>query len=146
MIDLPDDDAPPFVQLLPLASESGAYHLPAAHADTLVNAAQELEFAVHRIDLSTCRDKDGVLRAFAAALAFPDWFGDNWDALSDALADLGWLDEAAGRVIVLDRARALRESAQEVYDTLIGVLDDAAAGWREIAVPFWAFVCEDATA
>ena len=146
MIDLPDDDAPPFVQLLPLASEAGAYHLPAAHAGTLMDAAGELGLSVHRIDLDGCVDKDGVLQRIAAALSFPDWFGHNWDALSDALADLGWLDESAGYVIVLERTRELREASQDTYDTLVAVCEETAEGWRDIALPFWTFLCEERTA
>lgn len=144
MIDLPEDDSPPFAQLLPLATEAGAYHLPGAHAPVLVDAAFELGFALHRINLGDCRDQAGVLERFAAALAFPDWFGHNWDALADALADLGWLDESAGHVLVLERTRALREAAEADYDMLVGILDEAAQRWAEIAVPFWAFLCEDA--
>ncbi|WP_446686701.1 barstar family protein [Pseudofulvimonas gallinarii] len=26
----------------------------------------------------------------AAVFRFPEWFGDNWDALADCLADLSW--------------------------------------------------------
>ena len=146
MIDLPDNESPPFVQLLPLASEAGAYHLPTAHADTLVGAAEELGLGVYRVDLGGCTDKDGVLQRIATALSFPDWFGRNWDALSDALSDLGWLEECAGYVIVLERTRELRETSQEAYDTLVAVFEEAAEGWREIALPFWTFLCEDRTA
>jgi RNAse (barnase) inhibitor barstar len=144
MIELPAEESPPFAQLLPLAREAGAYHLPAAHAQALIDAAEGLEFACHLVDLGECRDKPAVLRAFAAALSFPDWFGDNWDALSDALSDLGWLDERAGRVLVLERCATLRAAAQDDYDMLVGILDEAAEGWREIALPFWSFLCEEA--
>jgi len=44
-----------------------------------------------RIDLAGCTDKATLLARFAAALHFPDWFGHNWDALSDCLTDLSWL-------------------------------------------------------
>jgi RNAse (barnase) inhibitor barstar len=142
MIDLPDEDSPPFAALLPLAAESGVYSLPAPNLAPLVDAAEALDFAVHRVRLDHCRDKAAVLERFAHALSFPDWTGRNWDALADALADLSWLDDAPGRVLVLEGSQDFRAAAQADYDTLVVLLDDAAASWREIDLPFWSFLCE----
>jgi RNAse (barnase) inhibitor barstar len=36
-------------------------------------------------------DKQDLLRHIAAELKFPDYFGFNWDALDECLADLSWL-------------------------------------------------------
>ena len=36
-------------------------------------------------------DKKDLLRQIAADLKFPDYFGFNWDALDECLADLSWL-------------------------------------------------------
>ena len=94
------------------------------------------------IDLADCRDPAVLQTRIAQALAFPDWFGHNWDALADCLADLGWLGEAAGYVLVFDHTQDLRLASQDDYDTLIEILDDAADGWREVDKPFWSFLCE----
>ncbi|MFJ7988011.1 barstar family protein [Streptomyces sp. NPDC096351] len=57
------------------------------------------------LDLTGVTDKAGLMDRCAAALALPDWFGRNWDALADCLTDLpepvtlvvtGWR-EYAGR-------------------------------------------------
>lgn len=36
------------------------------------------------------RNKDEMLDQIGRALAFPEWFGHNWDALADCLLDMGW--------------------------------------------------------
>jgi RNAse (barnase) inhibitor barstar len=141
-IDLPEGDSPPLLQLLPLAAEAGAYSLPSQHVEVLLAAAQELEFIVRRIDLGTAREKDAMLQAIARALEFPDWFGHNWDGLSDCLADLGWLGESTGYVLLFEQAQGLRLASQDDYDTLIEILDEASEGWREIDRPFWSFLSE----
>ena len=40
------------------------------------------------LDTSMRWDKQGFLAACRTSFAFPDWFGMNWDALSDSLSDV----------------------------------------------------------
>ena len=92
-----------------------------------------------RIDLAGCSDKAGLLERVAAALAFPDWFGGNWDALYDCLADLAWR-EAAGWLLVLENTGDLRRHAPEALDTAVAILGDAAEAWAARGRVFRAFV------
>ncbi|MER6384715.1 barstar family protein [Streptomyces sp. NPDC001250] len=39
------------------------------------------------LDLDGVTDKAGLMDRTARALALPDWFGRNWDALADSLSD-----------------------------------------------------------
>ena len=141
-IEPPADESPPLLQMLPLSSEAGAYSLPREHIEALMEAADELDLITGVVDLTDCRDKGELLTRIAQAMAFPDWFGHNWDALADCLADLGWLGEAAGYALIFDHAQDLRLASQDDYDTLIEILDEAAEGWREVDRPFWSFLCE----
>jgi len=75
----------------------------------------------------------------ASALQFPDYFGHNWDALDECLADLGWLD-AEGFVLAIEHSRDLRTAGTGDYATLVSVLEDASDQWRGHGVPFWAFI------
>ncbi len=96
-----------------------------------------------RIDLAGCRDKDELLTQVAAMLDFPDWFGGNWDAYFDCLADLSWRP-ARGYLLVFENTRLMREFAPEVLDTSIAILEDASKAWAERGVTFLALV-DDAT-
>ncbi|MFF3609680.1 barstar family protein [Streptomyces sp. NPDC002463] len=40
------------------------------------------------LDLTGVMDKAALMDRCAVALALPDWFGRNWDALADCLTDL----------------------------------------------------------
>jgi RNAse (barnase) inhibitor barstar len=61
----------------------------------------------------------------AAALQFPPYFGENWDALHDCLADLSWLG-ADGVVICLADADQLLTKAPGELKRLADVLQSAA--------------------
>lgn len=118
------------VQVLPL---------DAAGIEALCGLAGSLGLQVERVDLSGCVSKDDLLGRVAAALAFPDWFGHNWDALFDCLAELGEAG-GAGCLLVLEHAAELRREAPEVFATAVGILGDVAAEWARHEVPFRAFV------
>ena len=92
-----------------------------------------------RIDLAGCSDKAGLLERTATALAFPAWFGGNWDAFYDCLGDLGWR-EATGWLLVLENTGDLRRHAPEALDTAVAILGDAAEAWAARGRVFRAFV------
>ena len=108
-------------------------------AEALQRFGASLGLDAVRIDLAGCSDKAGLLERTATALAFPDWFGGNWDAFYDCLADLGWRD-AAGWLLVLENTGDLRRHAPEALDTAVAILGDAAEAWQARGRVFRAFV------
>ena len=63
----------------------------------------------------------------------------NWDALVDSLRDLGWL-HGVGHALLLDHANDLRQAAAKDFDTLLGILHDAASFAIGQNRPFFAFL------
>jgi len=113
--------------------------LTTAAAAELCRKAQRQGWNCAHIDLSGCVEKDDMLQRIASALGFPSWFGGNWDALFDCLADLSWRP-AAGHVLLLEHADRLRQEAPEVFDTAVAILQDVAVYWSRRNVTFRAFV------
>ena len=105
----------------------------------LVALAESLGLEAVRIDLAGCQDKAGFLGRIAAALRFPAWFGDNWDALYDCLTDLSWR-QGQGWVLILENAHDLRQAAPETLDTALATMADAAVAWDERGLPLRVFV------
>ena len=101
--------------------------------------AESLGLEVVRIDLTGCADKAAFLARTAEVLTFPSWFGGNWDAFFDCLADLGWRT-GAGYVLVFEHADDMRRHAPEALDTAISILGDAAAAWNQRGITFRAFL------
>ncbi|HEU4684535.1 MAG TPA: barstar family protein [Nitrospira sp.] len=75
-----------------------------------------------------CRTPAGLFEECARALRFPDYFGHNWDALEECLADLEWLP-AKGYLVVIIEAEQVLADDEEAYATFVEVLSDAAETW-----------------
>lgn len=66
---------------------------------------------VARLNGREMRDADGVFQQFYDELRLPDYFGWNWDALSDCLSDLTWLSADRCVLIVEAAENALLDDA-----------------------------------
>ncbi|CAI08582.1 barstar family protein [Aromatoleum aromaticum] len=127
------------VSVLQHPDRAGVYHLPQRSVEAITRAAHELDFPVLRVDLSDCADKGDFLARVAAGLEFPDWFGHNWDALADCLADMAWLP-ADGYVIILEHAEHFRIAAEADFITALETFDEAAREQAAEGIPLWIFV------
>lgn len=128
-----------YAAILPRLEHASVYHMPVDGEAGLVAAAEQIGFAVFRIDLAGVLDKAALLKAIGDAMAFPDWFGHNWDALLDCLADLGWRP-AEGYVIILEHCDGIHGLAEADFVQTLQVFETAANEWREQGIPFWCFV------
>ena len=68
-----------------------------------------------------------LLEGLRVELRFPAYFGANWNALSDCLRDLGWIEE---RTVVLCHADLPALPARDLRQYL-EVLAQAVTDWRE---------------
>jgi barstar (barnase inhibitor) len=116
------------LQRLKDPARSGVYR--AARADEIVKATRGSGLQVVRIAGS---EKTSLLENIATALAFPEWFGQNWDALEDCLTDLSW-NPAGGYVLIFENARS--------GDVMTDILASAAEFWRGRDKPFFAVLID----
>ena len=109
--------------------------LSRADADRLAQRVERAGWRCFVVRGAGVSDKAALLAAFAQSMAFPSYFGYNWDALSDVLCDLGWAPTQRGYVLLLDDLAPLAAGAPEVFATLLQVLRGAVAFWRDTATP-----------
>lgn len=110
-------------------ARSGVYRV--SRSDEIVDALRGSALSFVTIPIS---GKAELLESIAKTLGFPDWFGENWDALEDCLTDLSWR-EAAGHVLVFEGSQAL---PGDDLGILIDVLIAAAEFWAGQGKPFFA--------
>lgn len=133
---------PDYAALLGNVSRAGVYHLPFALHDKfegLMAAAKDLDYAVFRVDLSEARNKQDLLATIGKAMDFPDWFGDNWDALADCLADLEW-SPAEGYLVLLEHCDQLHANAGDDLVAALQLFGAAIDEWRERGIALWCLV------
>ncbi len=128
----------PLEQLLLDKDKAGVY-LAGPDTRAIAAAAQGAGLACWRIDIAHVHDRNDFTGLVAKALAFPEWFGGNWDALEDCLSDLSW-HAAPGYVLLLEHAKHFGAGHKQEFVTATEVLEGAAQYWQEQGKPFWAIV------
>ena len=123
---------------LAVAADAGVREWSGA-ADAIKPAAAAAKLKYCVVDLHGVGGKNELLAALAKGLKLPEHFGNNWDALADALEDSDWLG-SHGIVVVVRHAAAYRKSYRVDWDTLEEILSEAAEYWQERHKPFWVFV------
>ncbi len=99
--------------------------------DDFVNGAPEYTQAVIRIVRGKrCTTRERLFQEWAAALQFPSYFGENWDAFEECLSDLEWLPPG-GLVLFITRSDLLLElTPDDDLDTLADILITVAREWK----------------
>ncbi len=76
------------------------------------------------------RSTAAVFDAFGDEFEFPDYFGRNWAALDECMADLSWLEARAYAVVITEVEQMLSDDDDQL-PVLLGVLDRVATEWAE---------------
>jgi len=109
-------------------SRSGVYR--AARTDVIADAVRGSALDVVEIDLR----RGPLFAEMSKALQFPEWFGQNWDALEDCLGDLSWREAEGHVLMVLDHDKISRDD----LGVLLDVLASSAEHWAARGKPFFA--------
>jgi RNAse (barnase) inhibitor barstar len=75
----------------------------------------------------TVLDRDDLLRTLAHRLKFPDYFGYNWDALTECLRDFSWVE--AYRIVLQHEGLPLQLAADDLIK-YIEILMWCVREWR----------------
>ncbi len=96
----------------------------------VLDAARGAGWTTAALSLTGVRDKAAFMERCARGLGLPDWFGHNWDALADCLADLSWAPPARGRPARRLRLQEYARAAPEEWETAQEVFSSAVEHWR----------------
>jgi hypothetical protein len=80
---------------------------------------REAGLTAFRVRGRKMRTVDDLFDEMAAALQFPDYFGENWPAFDECLSDLDWLPRAVGIVVLIDDPLAVLSDEPDDLPALI---------------------------
>lgn len=84
----------------------------------------EAEFLAY---LSKVENENELFSKLSVILKFPDYFGDNWNALNDCLRDLNWIEKEGIALIHTE----MPHLSDEGFKTYIEILFDTVQDWKE---------------
>jgi Barstar (barnase inhibitor) len=73
-----------------------------------------------------------LMAEFVRVLKFPNYFGGNWDALSDCLTDLSWLDDLGTHLVL-----AIDHWDDCASPILQEILQESVDRWADSATPLY---------
>lgn len=115
------------------AHKGGVWFVAGADKRAVQSAAKKEAFTCLHIDGKTIERKEQLLNHVATALRLPKSFGQNWDALEEALIDLEV--DGEGYVILYDHIDGLLAAHPDQFETLVEILRDAVDSWKEDGTP-----------
>jgi hypothetical protein len=121
-------------------NEAGVYRLSCPltvlEANVMLSGLTLLE-----ADMSAVHGKGEFLAKMAQVICAPDWFGHNWDALSDVLGDLSW-QPSPGYVLLLCGGGATLGLSEADHEIVAEIFNDTVSYWKSQGKPFWVFFAD----
>ena len=95
----------------------------------------ERSLALRLVRGTKMHNRNDLFDEFSAAFQFPLYFGENWDALEECLADLEWVPASGYGLFVTDTAQVLSREHADQFDILLKVLSNICEEWSAVETP-----------
>ncbi len=102
--------------------EPGLYRWQSGlHVEDIRHTVEHAGWRFFHVDGWPLEEKDEVIDAMAEAFGFPEWFGQNFDALSDSLGDVQ-AGDSAGVVFLWDGWGPFARHDEQAFSVTLSVL------------------------
>lgn len=93
----------------------------------IFGTGHDIEVAHKAVVPAGLRDEAALMDALYEILRFPDYFGSNWDALSECILELSWLP--TGNILLVHEDLPLKEDLNSLA-TYLKILKRAVEFWE----------------
>jgi RNAse (barnase) inhibitor barstar len=114
-----------------------------AHPIHILNGtAQEIQdipqgYKLFKLHGHAIESKEALFHIVAKEMGFPDYFGNNWDALEECMNDLMEWIPANGYVVLFEDAHIFCQSAPNDFLTFIEMVAGIADEWTHEGIPLF---------
>lgn len=77
-----------------------------------------------------CKKRETLFQEWAAALQFPSYFGNNWDAFEECLNDLSWISSSK-IIIIVTRINEIFFQNEKLFSKLLEILNSVSNNWTK---------------
>ena len=89
-------------------------------------------------DATLMMNYEDLFRELAAVFQFPDYFGENYNALDECITDLEWLPAEGYLFVIKNSASLMIEEPSVDLEVLLRILDEAGKEWADPYIEWWA--------
>lgn len=114
--------------------KEGIYRFTRRSSETVRRFVERTGCTAFQVDLEQSSQLGAVLKRIGTQLQFPEWYGNNLDALHDCLTDSSWR-EGKSYILVLMNADAL-SADHHGFAELNGVFAAAVDFWKGEGITF----------
>ncbi|HEX7905246.1 MAG TPA: barstar family protein [Chitinophagaceae bacterium] len=90
------------------------------------------EYFIAEIDGQHCPILGTFLKEIAIVFRFPNYYGENINALWDCLGDLSWLNAANYSLVIKNSAMFLTEESKKTKEEIIELLSKISDDWNHV--------------
>lgn len=84
------------------------------------------------IDGSKCLSKKNALIEIGIAFKFPDYYGENLDALEECINDLSWIESDSYLLIINNYNDFLNKEQIELKEVFVDIFNKASSSWLNV--------------
>lgn len=103
--------------------------------DDVMDDLNSLELMIMEGSLGKVMTDKDLFSVVSNAMQFPDYFGNNWDALDECLGDMDWLP-SSGYILVLNDAAIGWRNCPYIIGRFVTSWLEASEYWVENGTPF----------
>ncbi len=92
-------------------------------------------YRLFKLQGSSITDRNTLFHHLAKQMHFPDYFGNNWDALEECMSDLTDWQPAKGYVVIFEDAALFCKSAPNDFLTFVDIVVEIFDDWGHERVP-----------
>lgn len=98
--------------------------------ESLLKKAEDQKFYIVDFNCTKLKHTKDLLEEFAIKMKFPDYFGNNFNALFDCLSDLDWLPNNGYLLVFENSDELLSYETEDVLDSFLDILKETVQIWE----------------